>query len=160
MDSRKYFDRAYAKAEQDRLFHCGQYDDKDMALWGFYLGIKFAEENSKTVEYFMGENLEMTEHLDKDEATEWFYETFSDEIEELYDNYAYEKNKFLDETSQPFVSELFNQTWKNAIFNDEWRECIASELMANFSKKLVDIDVNDVVDYIAYSVSIDIFENN
>lgn len=154
MDSRKYFDRAYAKAEQDRLFHCGHYDDKDMASWGFYLGIKFASENEKTVEYFMGE------HLDKDDATEWFYETFSDEIEELYDNYAYEKQKFLDENSQPFVTDLFNQTWKHAIFNDDWRECIASELVSNFPKKLVDIDVNDVIDYIAYSVSSDIFENN
>lgn len=154
MDSRKYFDRAYAKAEQDRLFHCGQYDDKDMASWGFYLGIKFAEENSKTVEYFMGES------LDKDEVSEWFYETFSDEIEELYDNYAYEKNKFLDETSQPFVSELFNQTWKNAIFNDDWRECIASEIVANFPDKVEGIDISDVVDYIAYSISTDIFENN
>lgn len=55
MDKYKYFDRAYDKAEKDSVFHCGQYDDKDMVAWGFNLGIKFAEENSKTVEYFMGE---------------------------------------------------------------------------------------------------------
>jgi hypothetical protein len=54
MDKYKYFDRAYDKAEKDRVFHCGQYDDKDMAGWGFNLGIKFAEENSKNSGVFHG----------------------------------------------------------------------------------------------------------
>jgi len=132
----------------------GLVEHEGMDSWGFYLGIKFAEENSKTVEYFMGES------LDKDEVSEWFYETFSDEIEKLYDNYGYEKEKFLKETSQPFVSDLFNHTWKNAIFNDDWRECITREIVANFPDKIEGIDISDVVDYIAYSVSTDIFENN
>jgi hypothetical protein len=154
MDKYKYFDRAYDKAEKDRVFHCGQYDDKDMAVWGFNLGIKFAEENSKTVEYFMGES------LDKDEVSEWFYESFSDEIQELEDKYTSDKVKFLQETSQPFVSDLFNQTWKNAIFNKDWRDFISCEIAANFSDKITDIDIGDVVDYLAYSISYDIFENN
>lgn len=154
MDKYKYFDKAYDKAEQDRVFHCGQYDEKDMASWGFNLGIKFAEENLKTVEYFMGES------LDKDEVSEWFYESFSDEVIELNENYSIDKEKYLKETSEPFVSDMFNQKWKESIFNDEWKNFIAGEIAANFPDKVVDIDIYDVVDYLAYSISTDIFENN
>lgn len=154
MDRNKYFDNAYSKAENDRIFHYGHYDDKDMAAWGFNLGIKFVEENSKTVDYFMADNLE------KDEVSEWFYESFSDEIQALEDIYISDKEKFLQTTTLPFVSDLFNQTWKNAIFNKDWRDFISGEIATNFSDKITDIDLEDVVDYLAYSISYDIFENN
>ena len=39
MDKYKSFDKAYDKAETDRVFHCGQYDEKDMASYLASLGV-------------------------------------------------------------------------------------------------------------------------
>lgn len=89
--------------------------------------------------------------IDKEMLINWYYDSYSDTVDNLIDDYLNTKEKYWESriNAGEVTLEDYHISWKCDSFDDDWRDYISNEINSEF-KLLPDSDIiNHLIDSLA-----------